>query len=52
VATAVTLGLLLFLMLAAVLGLLRVDRRALPPALAAAALVIALGAYIAALLAL
>lgn len=49
-ATAITLGLLQLLMLAAVLGLLRVDRRALPPALATAAILVTLGGYIAAIL--
>lgn len=49
-ATAVTLGLLLLLMLGSALLLLRVDRRALPPALATAAILVTLGAYVAALI--
>lgn len=49
-ATAITLAILLLLMLGSALGLLAVDRRALPPVLATAALVIALGGYVAALL--
>jgi hypothetical protein len=50
VSTAIPLAILLLLMLGAALGILRVDRRALPPVLATAALVIALGGYVAALL--
>jgi hypothetical protein len=49
-ATAITLALLLLLMLGSILGLLRVDRRALPPALTTAALLVTLGGYVAALL--
>lgn len=48
--TAVTLVILLLLMLGAALGILRVDRRALPPVLATAAVVITLGGAVAALL--
>lgn len=47
--TAITLALLLSLMLASALILLRVDRRALPPALTTAALLVTAGAYIAAI---
>jgi hypothetical protein len=50
VTTAVTLGLLLALVLGSALLLLRVDRRALPPAFATAAILITLGGYVAALL--
>jgi hypothetical protein len=49
-ATAITLGLLMLLMLGSALALLRVDRRALPPVLATAALIVTLGGYFAALL--
>lgn len=49
-ATAITLGVLLVLMLGSALFLLRVDRRALPPALTTAAILVALGAYCAALI--
>lgn len=48
--TAVPLAICLTLMLGAALGLLAVDRRALRPVMTTAALVIALGGYVAALL--
>jgi hypothetical protein len=52
VTTAACLAVCLLLMLGAALGLLRVDRRALPPVLVTAALITAAAAYVAALLAL
>jgi hypothetical protein len=52
VTTAACLAVCLLLMLGAALGLLRVDRRALPPVLVTAAIITAAAAYVAALLAL
>lgn len=45
--TAVALAVLLLLMLGAFVGLAWVDRRAIPPALGTAALLIAAAAYVA-----
>jgi hypothetical protein len=50
--TAAWLAVWILFMLGAAMGLLRVDRRAFPPVLATAALIIAAAAYVAALLAL
>lgn len=50
--TAAWLATWLLFMLGAAYGLLKVDRRALPPVLTTAALIIAAAAYVAALLAL
>jgi len=50
--SAAVLAVCLLLMLGAFLGILAVDRRAIPPVLATAALIICVAAYVAGLLSL